>query len=167
MAVAAKKAKARAAQPVKEIQLLGPPPDVMAGEVVQPVEEPVENGQVVERPVENLFDAEQFVPVEKFGPPPGLYPEGAELFSYTPKAGDTIWFPLEFNQPTAVQVWEQYDLPWNVQTWEWMKWAGVPKSMQRKAVELLDNSQDEYLELFNQWMAATGRAPRGGSLLGK
>jgi hypothetical protein len=165
VAAATKKAKSQAAQPVKEIQLLGPPPDAMAGEVVQPVE-PVGNGQVVEQPVE-LFKAEQFIPVEKFGPPPGMYPEGAELFSYTPKVGDTIWFPIEFKQPTAVQVWEQYDLPLNVQTWEWMKWASVPKAMQRKAVQLLDDSPDEYLELFNQWMAATGRVPRGGNLVGK
>ena len=129
----------------------------MPGEVGQP--EQVESAE--------RFDAQQFIPIEKFGPPKGMYPEDVELFSFTPRRGDTIWFPIEFPQPTAVQVWEQYDLPVNVQTWEWMKWAGVPKAMQRKAVELLDNSPDEYWELFNQWMVSTGRAAPGGKLLGK
>jgi len=122
-------------------------------------------GEVAEP--DERFEAEQFIPIEKFGPPKGLYPEDAELFSFTPKFGETIWFPMEFPQPTAVQVWEQYDLPWNVQTWQWMKWAKVPKAMQRKAVELLDRSQDEYLTLFNTWMQAMGKAPQDGTLLGK
>jgi hypothetical protein len=121
----------------------------------------------VGQPEQDRFEAQQFIPIEKFGPPKGMYPEDTELFAFTPKEGDTIWFPMEFPAPTQEQVWEQYDLPWNVQTWQWMKWANVPKAMQRKAVQLADRSLDEYVELFNQWMAATGRVPRGSNLLGK
>jgi hypothetical protein len=163
------RAKSQAAEPVKEIQLLGGalPNGVTVpaqAEVDRLMQEPLP-GEVAEP--DERFEPEQFVPIEKFGPPKGMYPEDAELFSFTPKFGDTIWFPMEFPQPTAVQVWEQYDLPWNVQTWQWMKWAKVPKAMQRKAVELLDRSQDEYLTLFNMWMQATGRMPQDGNLLGK
>lgn len=170
--MAAAKTKSKAAEPVKEIQLLGPPPNgVVDPKVVQLMADAPLDGevgqQVVEQPVER-FKAEQFVPIEKFGPPKGVYPEDAELFSYTPKVGETIWFPMEFKQPTALQVWEQYDLPIHVQTWEWMKWADMPKSMQRRAVELLDNDPVEYMEMFNQWMRATGRGgPAGGGLPGK
>jgi hypothetical protein len=170
----AKSQAAKPDQPEKEIQLLGVPNGVTVPAQEQldrmmaqaQADEPMP-GEVAESPDERRFEAEQFIPIEKFGPPKGMYPEDAELFSFTPKFGDTIWFPMDFPQPTAVQVWEQYDLPWNVQTWQWMKWAKVPKVMQRKAVELLDRDQDEYLTLFNQWMRATGRAPQDGNLLGK
>jgi hypothetical protein len=165
------RAKSQAAepdQPEKERQLLGVPNGVTVpaqAEVDRLMQQPMP-GEVAE-PSDERFEPEQFIPIEKFGPPKGMYPEDAELFSFTPKFGDTIWFPMEFPQPTAVQVWEQYDLPWNVQTWQWMKWAKVPKAMQRKAVELLDRSSDEYLTLFNTWMQAMGKAPQDGNLLGK
>jgi hypothetical protein len=95
--------------------------------------------------------------VKHFGPPPGVYPKDAELFSYTSKTtGETIWFPMKFEQPQFSQVWEIYDQPWHVQTWEYMRWAKIPKTMQRKAAQLFDVAPDEYLELFNQWMKAVG-----------
>jgi hypothetical protein len=96
-------------------------------------------------------------PIKHFGPPPGVYPDDAELFSYTSKVnGETIWFPMKFDQPKFSQVWEVYDQPWHVQTWEYMRWAKIPKVMQRKAAELFDAAPDEYLELFNLWMRAVG-----------
>jgi hypothetical protein len=105
---------------------------------------------------------EQFVPKVKPGPPEGLYPDDAELYSYTPRStGETIWFPMKFEQPKAVQVWELYDKPLHVQSWSWMKWANIPRIMQRKAVELLDSSPDEYLELFDGWFAAVGGVKPG------
>jgi hypothetical protein len=95
--------------------------------------------------------------IKHFGPPQGMYPQDAELFSYTSKAtGETIWFPMKFEQPKFSQVWEIYDQPWHVQTWEYMRWAKIPKPMQRKAAELFDVAPDEYLELFNSWMKAVG-----------
>lgn len=100
--------------------------------------------------------------IKHFGPPPGMYPEDAELFSYTSKVtGETIWFPMKFEQPKFSQVWELYDKPWHVQSWEYMRWANIPKSMQRKAAELFDVAPDEYLELFNQWMKAVGGVSLG------
>lgn len=107
------------------------------------------------------------VPVEPeapktFGPPEGMYPEDAELFSYTPKGGaEPIWFPMKFEQPDAVRAWELYDKPFHVQSWEWMKWAKIPRLMQRRAVELLRDSPDEYLDLFNKWMQAAGGVQLG------
>lgn len=102
------------------------------------------------------------------GPPEGMYPEGARLFSYKSKSGVTIWLPLDFPQPTAVQVWETHDKPPNFQTWQWMKWANVPRPMQRQIVELLDSSPDEYYGLFDQWMITTrGGAPKPLETLGE
>lgn len=116
-------------------------------------------------PVSEVRPPEEFVPREKPGPPgppAGLYPDGAELFSYTPKStGETIWFPLKFEAPTAVWVWELYDKPFHVQTWQWMKQADIPRAMQRKAVELMDGQPDEYMELFNQWLKAMGGVTPG------
>jgi hypothetical protein len=100
---------------------------------------------------------EQFLSVEEFrqklaGPPEGTYPEGTELFSFTPSTGgDTIWFPIAFEQPDAVWLWEMYEKPFHVQSWEWMKRAEIPRPMQRKAVELMRDNPAEYMELFGQW----------------
>jgi hypothetical protein len=132
-----KKAKPKAAQAVPE----------------EPVVRPPEQFVVQER--------EQFISVEEFrkklnaGPPEGLYPEDAELFSYTPNStGETIWFPMAFEQPDAVWLWEMYEKPFHVQSWEWMKWAKIPRLMQRKAVELMRDNPDEYLDMFDQWFKA-------------
>ena len=100
---------------------------------------------------------EQYMSVEEFrkklgGPPEGTYPEGTELFSFTPSTGTgTIWFPMVFEQPDAVWLWEQYEKPFHVQSWEWMKRAQIPRSMQRKAVELMRDNPDEYMDMFGQW----------------
>lgn len=111
---------------------------------------------------EQVQDKPGLVSVKDFGPPVGTYPVGAELFSYTPSSGKgDIWFPLEITQPDPVWLWEMYDKPFHVQSWEWMKLADIPKSMQRKAVELLRDAPDEYLELFNKWFAAMGGATAG------
>jgi hypothetical protein len=92
-----------------------------------------------------------------FGPPKGMYPEGAKLFSHTIKAtGETVWFPMEFEQPKALEVFDVHDKPFHVQSWAWMKWANVPRQVQRQVVPLLDEHPDEYLELFNAWMQAVG-----------
>jgi hypothetical protein len=100
--------------------------------------------------------------IQHFGPPKGLYPDDAELFSYTSKTtGETIWFPMKFEQPRFSQVWETYDKPWHVQTWEYMRWANIPKAMQRKAAQLFDVAPDEYLDLFNSWMTAVGGTTLG------
>jgi hypothetical protein len=95
-------------------------------------------------------------------PPKGMYPDDTELFAFTPQStNETIWFPKLFKQPDAVTAWELYDKPFHVQTWEWMKWAEIPRAMQRKAVELLDKSPDEYIELFNAWMQQAGGVSLG------
>ena len=118
---------------------------------------PVVEEQVLDDLQPELFSEPEPEPIQHFGPPPGVYPQDAELFSYTSKAnGETIWFPMKFEQPKFSQVWEVYDQPWHVQTWEYMRWAKIPKVMQRKAAELFDVAPDEYLELFNQWMKAVG-----------
>ena len=94
--------------------------------------------------------------------PVGLYPDGAKLFTYTSKTtGETISLPLEFDSPKAVWVWDLYDKPFHVQTWEWMKLANVPRMVQRKAVQLLDDAPDEYLDLFNSWLDAVGGVSAG------
>jgi hypothetical protein len=103
---------------------------------------------------------EQFLSVEEFrkklaGPPEGTYPEGTELFSYTPTNGETIWFPLNgFQMPGAVWLWEQYEKPFHAQSWEWMNRAKIPRWMQRKAVELEENNLSEYMDMFEQWFKA-------------
>lgn len=95
-------------------------------------------------------------------PPDGMYPEGTELFSFTSKAtGETIWFPMKFEQPNAVWVWSLYDKPFHVQTWEWMIQAEVPKAMQRSAVHILDEDPSEYMDLFNAWLGAAGGTTPG------
>lgn len=104
---------------------------------------------------------EIFVPREK-KPPEGMYPEDAKLFSYKSSVtGETYWLPTVFEKPTAVQVWELFDKPMHVQSWSWMKWAAVPRVMQRKIVGLMDVSPDEYLELFDGWFKAVGGATTG------
>lgn len=101
-------------------------------------------------------DVEQ-EPIKHFGPPKGLYPDDAELYSYTSKTtGQTIWFPMKFESPKFSQVWETYDMKWHVQTWEYMRWAEIPKPMQRMAAQLFDVAPDEYMELFNGWIKAVG-----------
>jgi hypothetical protein len=90
-------------------------------------------------------------------PPEGMYPEGTELFSYTSKAtGETIWFPMKFEEPSLKWVWNLYDKPYHVVTWEWMKQAQIPREMQSLAVDLMDDHPDEYLDLFNKWFEARG-----------
>jgi hypothetical protein len=129
-----RKTKAQAAQKDTEVE---PSP---------PMEEQVSTDEEPERPEPKVF-----------GPPPGMYPADAELFSYTSKAtGETIWFPMKFEQPKFSQIWETYDKPWHVQTWEYMRWAKIPKAMQRLAARLGDVAPDEYLDLFNGWLSAIG-----------
>lgn len=96
------------------------------------------------------------------GPPPGLYPAGAKLFSFKSKStGETIWFPTQFESPKAVWIWALYDKPPHVQTWEWMRHANIPKLMQRKAVEIMDADPSEYMDLFNQWLDVVGGVSPG------
>jgi len=95
-------------------------------------------------------------------PPAGLYPEETELFSFTARStGETIWLPKYFEQPTAVWIWELYDKPFHVQTWEWMKLAKVPKVMQRKVVAVMDADPSEYMDLFNSWLTEAQGATAG------
>jgi len=96
------------------------------------------------------------------GPPAGLYPEDVRLYTFKAKStGQTIYFPMDFDQPTAVWMWALYDKPFHVQTWEWMKLASVPKLMQRKAVEVMDADPSEYMDLFNGWLNAVGGTTPG------
>jgi hypothetical protein len=142
-------------------------PKVEAPQPDEPIRErPPEEFTILGPPSKVTIEAggEQFLSVEEFrkrlaGPPDGLYPEDAELFSFTPLNRETIWFPLSFEQPDAVWLWELYEKPFHIQSWEWMKLAQIPKSMQRKAVELMRDNPDEYLELFGQWF----KAMSGGS----
>jgi hypothetical protein len=143
------KTRTQAAKGTKAIQAAVPKP---------PADEDVSSNGVSDLQPE-LFESKEPEPqaIRHFGPPKGVYPDDAELFSYTSKhTGETIWFPMKFEQPKFSQVWEIYDQPWHVQTWEYMRWAKIPKVMQRKAAELFDVAPDEYLELFNSWMKAVG-----------
>jgi hypothetical protein len=125
-----------------------------------PETQPPEEFVVEDSKVTIESGGEQFLSVEEFrkklaGPPPGIYPEGAELFSFTPDTtGETIWFPLDFRQPDMVWLWEMYEKPFHVQSWEWMKKAEIPRDIQRKAVELGRDNPAEYMEMFAQWFAA-------------
>lgn len=91
------------------------------------------------------------------------YAKDAELFAYTPTGYETIWLPMKFDSPDAVWLWELYSKPFHVQTWEWMNLAGVPRRMQRKAVELLRDNEKEYVEMFNSWFKAMGGGSAGES----
>lgn len=94
--------------------------------------------------------------------PAGLYPEGTRLYTFKAKStGETIHFPMEFEQPNAVWIWALYDKPFHVQTWEWMKQAKIPRIMQRKAVEIMDADPSEYMDLFNGWLEAVGGTSPG------
>lgn len=94
--------------------------------------------------------------------PDGLYPEGTRLYTFTAKStGETIYFPLVFEQPNAVWIWELYDKPFHVQTWEWMRQAKIPRIMQRKAVQVMDADPSEYMDLFNGWLQAAGNTSPG------
>lgn len=152
----AKRAKAAQTEEPKEIQLLGGvSPEQILGTVV-----PGQQASDVKVNPPELFSTDS---VTK-GVPKGLYPVGAELFTYVVKStGDTIWFPMGFEQPDVVWLWEQYEKPTHVQIWEWMRLAKVPKPMQRKAVELMRDNLDECLDLFDKWFAAM----RGGATLGE
>lgn len=116
----------------------------------------LEQSEVVSTNDVEAQDDEQSVP-KKTGPPKGLYLEGTELFEYTFKCnGETVWLPMKFEWGGAVAVWEIHDKPMHIQTWTYMKWAKVPKAMQRKVVEVLDLAPDEYLECFDTWLKAAG-----------
>lgn len=96
-------------------------------------------------------------------PPKGMYPEGAELFSFHSKAtGETYWLPMKFEEPNMKWVWRLYDKPFHVQSWEWMKQAQVPREMQGSIVDLLDENPSEYLDLFNGWFEARGAGVTAG-----
>lgn len=87
------------------------------------------------------------------------YPKGTKLFTYKPKGGgEPIQFPMEFDYPDKVWLWELSLQPFLAQTWLWMKRAGVPKEVQRQAVMLPD---DEYPDLFEEWFKAVGGTTLG------
>lgn len=118
--------------------------------------------QPIQAVPEEVVAPTEYVYRAKPGAPEGMYPEGVELFSYTPKStGDTIWFPMTFQQPSFEAVWELSDKQFHVQSWAWMRWADIPKAMQRKAVKLMDEHPDEYLDLFEKWFKAMGGATPG------
>jgi len=105
----------------------------------------------VELPVEDVEDVEAEAPVEDKKSP---YPEGTELFSWTPKSGDEILeFPMHFDKPDKVWLWDQGQLPFLSQTFRWMERAKVPKEIQRRACALPD---DEYMDMFTAWFKAMG-----------
>jgi hypothetical protein len=83
------------------------------------------------------------------------YPEGTQLFSYTPKdpTSEIIELPLEFEKPDKVWLWEQNQQPYLSQTWNWLDRANVPKEVQRQCVSLPD---EEYMEMFKVWFQAMG-----------
>jgi len=113
-----------------------------------------ENSSVVEIPVE----------VEPETPKPrGLYPDDMPLFSFTFSSGAKVELPLKIDQPPTVWYWENSDLPIVPLTWRWMRWAKVPKSLQRKIVEHHDTHPGEYIDCFNAWM----KALNGGATLGE
>lgn len=88
------------------------------------------------------------------------YPEGTRLYTYKPKDGGLpIQFPMEFEHPDKVWLWELNNQPFLAQTWAWMRRAGVPKVVQRQAQFLPD---EEYPILFEQWFAAMGGGAKPG-----
>jgi hypothetical protein len=159
----ARKAKPEAAQTVseepQEITLLGGvSPEQILG-LVTPGQPAPTNGSSEVRP------PQEFTVTEKVEPEAddGLYPAGTELFTYTPKStGIPIRFPMHIEQPDFLWLWEQYERPFHVQSWEWMKLADIPKPMQRKAAVLGRDFPDEYLDLFDQWFKAMGGGARPG-----
>lgn len=119
--------------------------------VVQPDSSEVNNPEV----------SDQVVPQSK--PPLPMYPIGTQLFSYTFKStGVTIQLPMGFERPDAVWMWEQFDRPYHIQTWMWMKRANVPKAVQRQVVSHLQPHEDEYVECFNKWFEAMGGGATSG-----
>jgi hypothetical protein len=155
----AKKAAAKTvSKEPKEITLLGGvSPEQLLG-VVAPGQPVPTNGSTEVRPPQEFVVSEK-VPAEK-----SLYPEGTELFTYTPKStGIPIQFPMHFEEPDFVWLFELYRKPFHVQTWEYMEKADVPLPMQRRAAELGRDNRDEYMDLFNSWFDAmsSGRSTPG------
>lgn len=147
---AATKAKSKVAQPKSEQP---------ASEQTKTVESQGVSTDGVEAQADSAESQapEQPAPAKKVGPPEGLYPEDTELFEYKFKCnGDTVWLPLKFEQPAAVEVWEIHDKPMHIQTWAYMKWAKVPKVVQRKIVAILDLDVNEYMDCLDKWLTAAG-----------
>lgn len=110
-------------------------PDLEAEEVKEPTDAPVEDKEPPKRK--------------------SAYPEGTKLFSWTPKDGkaEIIELPMDFIKPNKEWLWEQNQLPFLAQTWNWLDRAGTPKSVQRQCVQLPDN---EYMDMFKAWFKAMG-----------
>lgn len=113
-------------------------------------------------PVVNLPAPETLEPTKPKGP----YPEGVQVFSYTPESGgDPILLPVNgFERPNKLWLFDISQLPIIAQTWKWMDKANVPKGIQRQA-QFLDDA--EYFQMFDGWFDAMKAGPKGAVTSGK
>jgi hypothetical protein len=86
-----------------------------------------------------------------------------EVYVFHPKDGsDPIVFPkITEVRPTAKFFWKIYEQSELFQSFEWMKLAGVPRSIQERVMDLGERDVYEQAAFFRGWFAPIS-APQGG-----
>lgn len=96
-----------------------------------------------------------------------LYADDMPLMYYdTPEGVENIPLPTRVDNPPDMEfLWElhQYKGRPDLQLYEYMDRFGVPKAVQRHAVQTFNNSFVEFINCGNAWMQAIG----GGATLGE
>lgn len=105
---------------------------------------------------------------EKAGAPDHPYGD-KKVYVYRPKDGSLpIVFPhITEVKPTEKFFWRIYKLNEMLQSFEWMDFAGVPRYIQERVIDLGEQDRLEQAEFFRGWFAPltrpTGLEPPGES----
>ena len=106
-----------------------------------------------EQPLRPPTPAPAFEP-EKAGVPD--HPYGSkEIYVYHPSDGSApIIFPaITEVKPTQKFFWRIYKLNEMLQSFEWMEFAGVPRGIQERVIDLGERSIEEQAQFFRGWFA--------------